>query len=253
MPASRSAPAAPRGQGTRGSSSRGGRGGTSNPRPLRRSRGDVGEARAGNQVQMKTLSDWEWDHNRALGRSTVEKTFYKQKGTSIYRITKVSGFHSAMDAAYIKRSLQQESEATEDSPPKSAPGPSIDGWSDDESPTDTEPSDPMELDSASERKLQLDGFMSELSFQWDQASRNQRILGTGELANFRAAVDDIPSDSSSDYDPYTSVHTAPQSKFPEFTQNKYRENTYAGDVKMNWSLRTDEDIPFRLEFDDFHV
>ncbi|KAI0863931.1 hypothetical protein F4860DRAFT_511306 [Xylaria cubensis] len=159
-----------------------------------------------------------------------------RKGKDLFCVEHVADFNDKNDAAYVNRAMQQEIEERDNI--KSAP---IHDWQDlgyDDWPLDldldvseTKDLDPMEIDSPDERKGQLEGFKSELSFQWRQAEKAEGLLGRGELAKFTPAVQPLPQEPSTDQS-----RDGPKSQLPEFTSNNTRNKPHVAAVRMNHLL-----------------
>jgi hypothetical protein len=134
--------------------------------------------------------------------------------------------------------LQQEHEEREDEEEDEVA--SIGGWDDldhylelerdihDEETPVEEPPDPDAIDSPDERRRQIEGFKAEISFQWDEASKAERLLGRAALANFEAALAPLSVALAS------GANARP--KYPEFTTTAARDNPHARRVQMNHML-----------------
>ncbi|KAI0554059.1 hypothetical protein F4679DRAFT_529342 [Xylaria curta] len=102
---------------------------------------------------------------------------------------------------------------------------------DDPSAPKTKDLDPMEIDSPDERKGQLEGFKSELSFHWRQAERAEALLGRGKLAGFTTGVQPLSQELSIDQS-----HGGLKMQLPEYTPNETREKPHSAEVHMNHML-----------------
>ncbi|KAI1737494.1 hypothetical protein F4680DRAFT_468234 [Xylaria scruposa] len=162
-----------------------------------------------------------------------------RKGKDLFCVEHIAEFNNQNDAAFIHRAMQQEIEQRDNE--KSA---TIHDWqdlgdiTDDDDLFDDDPSapkakdlDPMEIDSPDERKGQLEGFKSELSFHWMQAEKAEALLGRGKLAAFTAGVQPLSQEPSIDQS-----HDEPKMQLPEFTPNETRDKPHSEEVHMNRML-----------------
>ncbi|KAI0200916.1 hypothetical protein F4808DRAFT_144412 [Astrocystis sublimbata] len=191
---------------------------------------------------METSPDF-GDRSRALRGSRGKKKFYARKGKNLYRVEHIADFQNANDATFVKKAMQQEIQHREDYAAfrEAAIRDWDDGWLSDVDDGEDEDKffpDDMRIDDASDRRRQLEGFQSELYFNWQRAEKAADLVGCGELAGFDAGI--LPM--SQKFGPELEQST----RIPEFAGNSLRNKPHAQQVEMNHILAL-EDADFMYD------